>query len=193
MPRYAELQVTTNFSFLRGGSHGEELVEQAAALGLAAVAVTDRNTLAGVVRAHVAAKEVGLPLLVGARLDLMDAPDRLVFPVDRAAYGRLSRLISRWISCGIRLIGDRRARARHSEHSHDEEREGTTRCSATNERVDVKHACDLPIRRPSVLVRQEVITAGLRIRCECSPQHFEWAQRDSNPRHLPCKGSALAN
>ncbi|MFX4223982.1 MAG: error-prone DNA polymerase [Thalassobaculum sp.] len=93
-PRYAELQVTTNFSFLRGGSHGEELVEQAAALGLTAVAVTDRNTLAGVVRAHVAAKEVGLPLLVGARLDLMDAPDRLAFPVDRAAYGRLSRLIS---------------------------------------------------------------------------------------------------
>lgn len=93
-PRYAELQVTTNFSFLRGGSHGEELVEQAAALGLAAIAVTDRNTLAGVVRAHVAAKEVGLPLLVGARLDLMDAPDRLVFPIDRAAYGRLSRLIS---------------------------------------------------------------------------------------------------
>jgi len=91
---YAELQVTTNFSFLRGGSHGEELVERAAALGLAALAVTDRNTLAGVVRAHVAAKQVGLPLVIGARLDLMDAPDRLVFPVDRAAYGRLSRLIS---------------------------------------------------------------------------------------------------
>ncbi|MDF1794501.1 MAG: error-prone DNA polymerase [Thalassobaculaceae bacterium] len=94
IPRYAELQVTTNFSFLRGGSHGEELVEQAAALGLAAIAVTDRNTLAGVVRAHVAAKEVGVLLVIGARLDLMDAPDRLVFPVDRAAYGRLSRLIS---------------------------------------------------------------------------------------------------
>ncbi len=95
VPAYAELQVTTNFSFLRGGSHGEELVEQAASLGLTALAVTDRNTLAGVVRAHVAAKEVGLPLLVGARLDLLDAPHRLAFPVDRAAYGRLSRLISR--------------------------------------------------------------------------------------------------
>ena len=69
-PRYAELQVTTNFSFLRGASHGEELVAQAQALGLSAIAVTDRNTLAGVVRAHVAAKELGLKLIVGARLDL---------------------------------------------------------------------------------------------------------------------------
>ncbi len=94
MTRYAELQVTTNFSFLHGGSHGEELVETAAALGMAAVAVTDRNTLAGVVRAHVAAKQVGIPLLVGARLDLTDGASRLVFPVDRTAYGRLSRLIS---------------------------------------------------------------------------------------------------
>ena len=69
-PRYAELQVTTNFSFLRGASHGEELVAQAHALGLAAIAVTDRNTLSGVVRAHLAAKELGLKLIVGARLDL---------------------------------------------------------------------------------------------------------------------------
>ncbi len=78
LPQYAELQVTTNFSFLRGGSHGEELVAQAKALGLAAIAVADRNTLAGVVRAHVAAKEVGLRLIVGARLDLQDAPSLLV-------------------------------------------------------------------------------------------------------------------
>ena len=54
--RYAELQVTTNFSFLRGASHAEDLVEQAIELGLSAIAVTDRNSLAGVVRAHVAAK-----------------------------------------------------------------------------------------------------------------------------------------
>jgi error-prone DNA polymerase len=92
--RYAELQVTTNFSFLRGASHGEELVAQAHALGIAAIAVTDRNTLAGVVRAHVAAKEVGLKLIVGARLDLQDAPSLLCLPRDRQAYGRLSRLIS---------------------------------------------------------------------------------------------------
>ena len=94
MPRYAELQVTTNFSFLRGASHGEELVAQAKALGLDAIAVTDRNTLAGVVRAHLAAKEVGLRLIVGARLDLQDGPSLLCLPRDRAAYGRLSRLLS---------------------------------------------------------------------------------------------------
>ena len=92
--RYAELQVTTNFSFLRGASHGEELVAQAKELGLSALAVTDRNTLAGVVRAHVAAKEAGLRLIIGARLDLQDAPSLLCFPKDRAAYGRLSRLLS---------------------------------------------------------------------------------------------------
>ena len=93
-PRYAELQVTTNFSFLRGASHGEELVAQAHALGLAALAVTDRNTLSGVVRAHLAAKELGLKLIVGARLDLQDAPSLLCLPRDRQAYGRLSRLLS---------------------------------------------------------------------------------------------------
>ena len=68
--RYAELQVTTNFSFLRGASHPEELVVTAAALGLSAIGITDRNTLAGVVRAHVVAKQVGIRLVVGARLDL---------------------------------------------------------------------------------------------------------------------------
>ncbi|KAB2942502.1 MAG: error-prone DNA polymerase [Hyphomicrobium sp.] len=92
--RYAELQVTTNFSFLRGASHAEELVAQAHALGLSALAVTDRNTLAGVVRAHLAAKELGLKLIVGARLDLQDAPSLLCLPRDRQAYGRLSRLLS---------------------------------------------------------------------------------------------------
>ncbi len=86
--------MTTNFSFLRGASHADELVAQAKALGLAAIAVTDRNTLAGVVRAHVAAKQVGLRLVVGARLDLADAPSLLCLPRDRAAYGCLSRLIS---------------------------------------------------------------------------------------------------
>ncbi len=70
MTAYAELQVTSNFSFLRGGSHPEELVLRAKELGLAALALTDRNTLAGVVRAHCAAKEVGIRFVVGARLDL---------------------------------------------------------------------------------------------------------------------------
>lgn len=94
LPAYAELQVTTNFSFLRGASHADELVAQAKALGLAAIAVTDRNTLAGVVRAHTAAKEAGLRLVVGARFDIADGPSLLCLPKDRAAYGRLSRLIS---------------------------------------------------------------------------------------------------
>ena len=78
MTVYAELQITSNFSFLRGGSHPEELVLRAAELGLSAIALTDRNTLAGVVRAHIAAKEVGIRFVVGARLDLMpgDGTDR---------------------------------------------------------------------------------------------------------------------
>ena len=70
MTAYAELQVTSNFSFLRGGAHPEELVLRAAELGHRAIALTDRNTLAGVVRGHVAAKEVGIRFVVGARLDL---------------------------------------------------------------------------------------------------------------------------
>ena len=117
-PAYAELQTTTNFSFLRGGSHGEELVATAKALGLSGLAITDRNTLAGVVRAHAAAKEAGLRLIAGARLDLTaplgmeNAPDQdqrldvhtppslLCLPTDRAAYGRLSQLLT---------LGQRRA------------------------------------------------------------------------------------
>jgi len=91
---YAELQVTTHFSFLRGASSPKELVEQAHALGLSAIAITDRNTLAGVVRAYQASQETGLRLVVGARLDFTDAPSLLCFPEDRAAYGRLSRLLT---------------------------------------------------------------------------------------------------
>ena len=93
-PAYAELQVTSNFSFLRGAAHAEELVIQAKILGHKAIAITDHNSLAGVVRAHVAAKEVGIKLLVGVRLDLQDAPSMLCFPRDRRAYGRLCRLLT---------------------------------------------------------------------------------------------------
>src|SRR6516162_10056412 len=94
MPRYAELQVTTNFSFLRGAAHPGELVVTAAALGHQAIAITDRNSLAGIVRAHHAAKEVGLRLVIGCRLDLRDGTSLLAFPEDRAAYGRLTRLLT---------------------------------------------------------------------------------------------------
>src|SRR4051794_21269727 len=73
MTSFAELAVTTNFSFLRGGSHPEELAHEAARLGLAGIAVTDRNSLAGVVRGHIAAKEVALRYVVGCRLVFRDA------------------------------------------------------------------------------------------------------------------------
>ncbi len=96
---YVPLEVTSNYSFLRSGSHPEELVMGAAALGLPAVAIADRNSLAGVVRAHVAVKELaakqaGIQLLVGARLIPEDGPEVLCFPADRAAYGRLCRLLT---------------------------------------------------------------------------------------------------
>ncbi len=94
MNGYAELQVSSNYSFLRGASHPEELVLEAAALGHSAIAITDRNSLAGVVRAHVAARQAGIRLVVGVRLDLTDAPSLLCFPTDRAAYGRLARLLT---------------------------------------------------------------------------------------------------
>ena len=68
---YAELQVTSNFSFLRGASHPEEMVGQAAALGYRALALTDHNTLAGIVRAHIAARDQHLRFLVGARLQVI--------------------------------------------------------------------------------------------------------------------------
>ncbi len=94
-PAYAELQVTTNFCFLRGGSHPHELVAQAKALGLAAIGVTDRNSVAGIVRGYLAAEEAGLRFLPGCRLDFRDgSPSLLCYPTDRAAYGRLSRLLT---------------------------------------------------------------------------------------------------
>jgi error-prone DNA polymerase len=92
---FAELHCKTNFSFLQGASHGEELVARAKELGLAALAITDRNSLAGVVRPHVAAKEADLKLLIGAEITPEDAPTVLLYATDRAAYGRLSRLITR--------------------------------------------------------------------------------------------------
>ncbi len=95
MSGYAELDITSNFSFLRGASHPEEMVEQAKALGHDAIAIADRNSLAGVVRAHRAAKQLGLRLIVGSRLVLEDGASLLCFPTDRAAYGRLSRMLTR--------------------------------------------------------------------------------------------------
>ncbi|WP_037155863.1 error-prone DNA polymerase [Rhizobium freirei] len=94
IPRYAELQVTSHFSFLRGASSCEELFAQAAELGIEALAIVDRNSLAGIVRAHQAAKDFGVRLVVGCRLDLTDDLSVLVYPTDRPAYARLCRLLS---------------------------------------------------------------------------------------------------
>ena len=92
---YTELQVTSNFSFLRGASHPDEMVQEAAELGYSKIAICDRNTLAGIVRAHVAAKANGITLIPGCRLDLVDGPSLLAYPTDKEAYCRLSALLSK--------------------------------------------------------------------------------------------------
>jgi error-prone DNA polymerase len=94
MTIYAELDARSNFSFLEGGSHPAELVEQAKALGLSAIGVADRNSLAGVVRAHAAARELDFRFLVGCRLVFRNGDELIVYPRDRTAYGRLCRLLS---------------------------------------------------------------------------------------------------
>ncbi len=93
---YAELDVTTNFSVLPGASHPEELVYRAAELGYRAIAITDRNSLAGIVRAHTAARQLNPPpkLIIGSRLTFSDAPDLLVWVTNRDAYARLCRLLT---------------------------------------------------------------------------------------------------
>ncbi len=100
MTPFAEFSVTSNFTFLTGASHPEELVAEAARLGLAGIGIADTNTLAGVVRAHVAMRETeagqgGLRLAVGARLAFADGtPGILAYPADRDGWGRLSRLLT---------------------------------------------------------------------------------------------------
>jgi DNA polymerase III alpha subunit len=85
---YAELQVTTHFSFLRGASSAEELFSAAALLGIKALGVTDRNSLAGMVRAHEASKVTSVRLVVGCRLDLQCGTSLLVYPTDRKSPTR---------------------------------------------------------------------------------------------------------
>ncbi|MFZ1785371.1 MAG: error-prone DNA polymerase [Ferruginibacter sp.] len=97
---YTELQVTTNFSFLRGASHPEEMVEQAIALGYKEIAIADHNTLAGIVRAHGAAKKNGSRIIVGCHLDLLDGPSLLAYPTNVTAYSQL---------CNLLTLGNRRA------------------------------------------------------------------------------------
>ena len=95
---YAEIYCTTNFSFLQGASHPEELVSRAAELGYNALAITDENSLAGIVRAHAAAASAGLKLLIGAKMTPVAAPAVVLIATDRASYGRLAQLIT----CGRR-------------------------------------------------------------------------------------------
>ena len=93
-PPYAELHCLSNFTFLRGASHPEELVARAHALGYEALALTDECSLAGVVRAHVAAKTCGLALLIGTEVRITDGPRLVLLATDREAYGDLSALIT---------------------------------------------------------------------------------------------------
>jgi len=109
MTVYADLQVTTHFSFLRGASSPTELFEQAKLLGISALGITDRNSLAGIVRAYEASRETGVRLVVGCRLDLTDGTSLLVYPMDRPAYSRLCRLLSIGKSRGRRAAAIRTA------------------------------------------------------------------------------------
>ncbi len=93
-PQYAELHCKTNYSFLAGASHADELVTQALALGYTALAVTDENTLAGVVRAFAAARNTDLQLLIGAEVIPGDAPPLVLWASDRSSYAKLSRLLT---------------------------------------------------------------------------------------------------
>src|ERR1700682_3188954 len=92
---YAELHCISNFTFLRGASHPEELIARAYELGYAALAITDECSLAGIVRAHVEAKKCSLPLIIGSEFRLDDGLRLVLLATDRESYGRLSALITR--------------------------------------------------------------------------------------------------
>ena len=95
LPAYAELHCLSNFSFLRGASHPEELIARAQELSYSALALTDECSFAGVVRAHVAAKECGLPLIIGSEIRLDHGPKLVLLATDREGYGNLAELITR--------------------------------------------------------------------------------------------------
>ena len=102
LPAYAELHCLSNFSFLRGASHPEELVARAHQLGYSALALTDECSFAGVVRAHTAAKECGLPLILGSEIRLADGPRLVLLATEREGYGNLSELITRGRRRGVK-------------------------------------------------------------------------------------------
>ncbi len=94
MPDAAEILACSNFTFLTGASHADEMVAQAAALGLSAIGIADRNSFAGIVRAHLAARDAGIKLLVGVRLVTVCGFEAVAYPRDREAYGRLTRMLT---------------------------------------------------------------------------------------------------
>ncbi len=91
---YIELHCRSNFTFLQGASHADELVERASELGYGGLAITDRNTLAGVVRAFTAGRDAGFRTIVGCEVHPVDGPPLLMWPIDRQGYGQLCRLLS---------------------------------------------------------------------------------------------------
>src|SRR5688572_10007310 len=101
---YTELHITTNFSFLRGASHPDELADHAAALGYKEIAITDRNSFAGIVRAHAAGKKSGIRIIPACRLDLQDGMSLLAYPTNIQAYSQLTNLLT---------LGNRRAEKGH--------------------------------------------------------------------------------
>ena len=121
LPDYAELHCVTNFSFLRGASHAEELVGQAKALGYAALAITDECSMAGAVRAHVAAKPLGLKLIIGSELLLAGGMKLVLLAQNRAGYGNL---------CAIITLGRRRAEKGHYQLTRNDLVRGVPDCLA---------------------------------------------------------------
>ncbi|HSJ81213.1 MAG TPA: PHP domain-containing protein, partial [Thiobacillus sp.] len=139
---YAELHCVSNFSFLRGASHAEELITRAHELGYAALAITDECSLAGIVRAHVAAKEVGLKLIVGSEIRFSNGPCVVLLATNRAGYGNLSALITR---------GRRSATKGRYALSLDDLRDGVPGCLAlllTDSLPALEHAQILAARFP---------------------------------------------
>ena len=128
MSAYAELAVTTNFSFLRGASHPEEMVATADALGLAAIGIADRNSFAGVVRAYDEwRKRKNIKLLVGTRLVTVDGFEVLAYPTDAQAYGRLCQLLTQGQPQGQ----ERRMPSHLRGHSGGQRRPDADRVAAT--------------------------------------------------------------
>lgn len=136
---YAELQCASHFSFLRGASSCEELFSQAAVCGLDALAITDRNSLAGIVRAHVAAKVTGVRLIVGCRLVLTDGSEVLVYLMGRAeANERLLPLAARHAD----QTANNRRNARKPRRRGEETREAAMSVIAQNETISKRRCAE---------------------------------------------------